>query len=426
MAKIKPSVATTGSSKRSIEEVDGTMENGGTKKSKCDLTKLTKKELRAIVKKFVNYDAIISAKTVESGQCDDEKELRTRFNAMGLFLHLWQTCDYVDGEVTFTKNEIVEKCNLSGDVIEEYMELAEGLEWIDGNDDDNKFTIDFTTVFEALPGYFEWLPSLKSIIGDVPVSLKKDNPFFKLLAAWDEHDATSRPARLQSLSTLAVRYIALESGEIDCGLLRALKDEKFKLSDSFTTVERDLVFYLAVERYKVGAYHVSLDDYDKDNYESSDSEAEDDNEVYAKLEEENAQLVQENARLLEENAKWKETRANLDKEIADLKNKLKKEDEETTRYRKINFDLTKEITETEKTIADTRKLIAERNNVKAIIDAGKGEHDYHTDSKLKAAAERIEAVTTDDPFLVEAKANLQEMIRTVNNMDRLMTKWEQR
>ncbi len=55
--------------------------------------------------------------------------------------------------------------------------------------------------------------------------------------------------------------------------MRALKDEKFKLCGIITDVERDLVCYLAVEKYKVGAYYISLSD-DDDDYESSDSEDE--------------------------------------------------------------------------------------------------------------------------------------------------------
>ena len=265
-SKEKPNKS--GSSKRPIEQVDGAMENGATKKGK-----LTKKELRAKVKKFVDYYESLRTKTVASVECEDEKELELRCQSMHMLLQLWQTRKFVDGEETFTRDEVrynnFSECNLTDEVIDANMKVAEGLKWIDGNDDKNKFTIDFTTVFEAVPGYLDYMLSVQRIIENFPVDLRKDNPFFQLLLEWDG-TCTCHP--LYEQVALAVRYIALESGDIERGLVRALKDEKFKLCGVFTDVERDLVCYLAVEKYKVGAYYILSDD--DDDYESSDSEDE--------------------------------------------------------------------------------------------------------------------------------------------------------
>jgi len=258
----------SGSLKRSIEQVDGAMEYGATKKGK-----VTKKELRAKVKKFVEYYESLRTKTVSSDKCEDEKELELRCQSMHMLLQLWQTRKFVDGEETFTRDELryngFSECTLTDEVIDANMKVAERLKWIDGNDDKNKFTIDFTTVFEALPGYLPYMLSVQWVIEHFPVDLKKDNPFFQLLLEWD---GTCKCHPLYEKAALAARYIALESGDIECGLVRALKDEKFKLCGVFTDVERDLVCYLAVEKYKVGAYYILSDD--DDDYESSDSEDE--------------------------------------------------------------------------------------------------------------------------------------------------------
>ena len=329
------------SSKRTLEKVNGAMENGASKKSKIEPTKITKKEMRAMVKKFVDYYESMKHKSVQDESCDDKKELERRVEAMRMLLTLWGTKGYVDGEVPFSEKDIEKNYSdhvLEDTVIGECMEVAEGLEWIDENDDENKFTIDFTSLFEALPGYLNlvashsrWqrLPSVKSVIDRVPDSLKKDNPFYELLAAWDQapmpwgNNSTPWPQALNELVDLAVHYIALGSGDIESGLIRALKDDKFKCGGGFTIVDRDLVFYHSVEKYKVGAYHISKADYDKDEYSSSDS---DDDEYDSdgepinkdKDDEENANLKEENAKLEKKLAEARETHAKLVKEHAKM------------------------------------------------------------------------------------------------------------
>jgi len=317
-------------SKRTIENVNGAIENGAAKKSKCQQTKLTKAELRARVKKFVAYYESVKDKSVEE-ECDDKKELETRCQAIDMLFTLWHTHNYVDGEVTITREVIEEKCNLKHDDVGELMELAEHLEWIDENDDDDKFTICFTTVFEALPGYLNLmpspLPSVKSIIDKVPDSLKKDNPFFKLLTAWDPEDyisSTPWPQALNELADVAVRYIALADGEIGFGLIRALKDTQFKLDSVFTESIRDLVFYHAVEKYKVGAYHLSQADFDNDHYESSDSDDEYDSDGEPINEDDyddpKLKAMSENVKsITTDDPNLKEAKVNLQKAVKSLK-----------------------------------------------------------------------------------------------------------
>ena len=176
----------SGSLKRSIEQVDGAMEYGATKKGK-----VTKKELRAKVKKFVEYYESLRTKTVSSDKCEDEKELELRCQSMHMLLQLWQTRKFVDGEETFTRDELryngFSECTLTDEVIDANMKVAERLKWIDGNDDKKKFTIDFTTVFEALPGYLPYMLSVQWVIEHFPVDLKKDNPFFSIASRMGWH-----------------------------------------------------------------------------------------------------------------------------------------------------------------------------------------------------------------------------------------------
>ena len=80
---------TSPSSKRTIEKVDGTIENGTMKKSKSKPTKVTKKELQAMVKKFDAYYESMKHKTVEDDSCHDKKELERRCEAIRMLLTLW-------------------------------------------------------------------------------------------------------------------------------------------------------------------------------------------------------------------------------------------------------------------------------------------------------------------------------------------------
>jgi hypothetical protein len=280
------------STKRSIEKVNGAIKNDASKKSKSK-PKLTDEELLVTVKKFVDhYETTRDNVCIENDWCTNAKDLDKRFQAAHMLLTLWEDAKFVDGDAKFTKKEIVEKCGASlpkdEDVVE-LMELAIDLEWIDDRvglkelgewvePPENVFYIEFPTVFDALcHGYLDMVSvdwtSLKDIIGKVPDRLKKIyvwnesnkrnnifySPFFKLLESWDEvaYREKTPPQDLNELIELAVRYIDLEGDvyEVDHGLVRCLKDPKFKLHGAFTSVERDLVFYYAVEKYKVGAYH---------------------------------------------------------------------------------------------------------------------------------------------------------------------------
>lgn len=352
------------SSKRTIEKVNGTMENGASKKSKLKATKVTKEELRATVKKFVAYYESMNYKSVEDESCDDKKELERRYQAISMLRILWHTPNsyacapkYVHDKVTFTRKVIAEKCNLEGEVIDDLMEVAEGLEWIEEiythyeNDDEMEFTIDFTTVFEALPGYLNlipsksnYLPSVKTFMDEVGSNFKKDNPFYKFLAAWDQEGFSQA---LNELVDFAVHYIALASGDIESGLIRALKDDKFKCGGGFTIVERDVIFYHAVEKYKVGAYHISAADYNNDDYNSDtddeyDSQGEpidedEDDEENANLKERYAKLKERYAKLVKDLAETRETHAKLVKEYAKNEEQYEKDIAKMTREHEENI-----------------------------------------------------------------------------------------